>query len=81
MKINGEKWQFPGSKWWEGLRLALMDYEICVKNQKEDPNVLLDLFVSKLTIQNMSHCGRAPGQRNYAGTLQTGQGVSPALAI
>jgi len=46
----------------EGLRLALMDYELCVKNQEEDPNVLPDLFISKLTIQNMSHCGLVPGQ-------------------
>jgi ABC-type lipoprotein export system ATPase subunit len=46
----------------EGLRLALMDYELCLKNQEEDPNVLPDLFISKLTIQNMSHCGRIFGQ-------------------
>lgn len=46
----------------EGLRLALMDYDLCVKNQGENPNVLPDLFISKLTIQNMSHCGRVSGQ-------------------
>lgn len=45
----------------EGLRLALMvdDHQHYVKEDKiEDPNCLPDLFLSKLTIKNMSHCGR-----------------------
>ncbi len=46
----------------EGLRLALLDHEFCVKNQTEDPNHLPDTFLSKLTIQAMRHCGRASGQ-------------------
>lgn len=46
----------------EGLRLALMDHELCVKNQAENPNHLPDLFLSKLTIKAMCHCGRIPGQ-------------------
>lgn len=46
----------------EGLKLALLDHEFCVKNQPEDPNHLPDIFLSKLTIQNMRHCGRISGQ-------------------
>jgi energy-coupling factor transporter ATP-binding protein EcfA2 len=42
----------------EGLRLALLDHEFCVKNQTEDPNHLPDFFLSQLTIRNMRHCGR-----------------------
>lgn len=42
----------------EGLRLALLDHEFCVKNQPEDPNRLPDIFLSKLTIKAMRHCGR-----------------------
>lgn len=45
----------------EGLRLALMDHEFCVKNQLEDPNRLPDIFLSGLTIRNMRHCGRIKG--------------------
>lgn len=46
----------------EGLRLALLDHEFCVKNQSENPNRLPDIFLSKLTIQAMLHCGRISGQ-------------------
>lgn len=46
----------------EGLRLALLDHEFCVKNQSEDPNRLPDIFLSKLTVQAMHHCGRIGGQ-------------------
>ena len=46
----------------EGLRLALMDHEFCVKNQSENPNRLPDIFLSKLTIKAMRHCGRISGQ-------------------
>jgi ABC-type lipoprotein export system ATPase subunit len=46
----------------EGLRLALLDHELCVKNQIENPNSLPDIFLSKLTITNMRHCGRISGQ-------------------
>ena len=46
----------------EGLRLALLDHEFCVKNQSEDPNHLPDIFLSKLTIQAMRHCGRISDQ-------------------
>ena len=42
----------------EGLRLALLDHEFCVKNQEEDPNHLPGIFLSKLTIKAMRHCGR-----------------------
>ncbi len=42
----------------EGLQLALRDHEFCVKNQSEDPNDLPDIFLSKLTIKSMLHCGR-----------------------
>lgn len=46
----------------ESMRLALLDHEFCVKNQSENPNHLLDIFLSKLTIQAMRHCGRISGQ-------------------
>lgn len=46
----------------EGLSLALQDHEYCVKNQEENPNVLPDIFLSKLTISAMSHCGRIGGK-------------------
>lgn len=46
----------------EGLWLALIDHEFCVKNQSENPNYLPDIFFSKLTIKSMRHCGRIPEQ-------------------
>jgi hypothetical protein len=46
----------------EGLRLALMDHQFCVKNQTEDPNCPPDLYLSQLSIKNMSHCGRIQNQ-------------------
>ncbi|WP_167599101.1 TrlF family AAA-like ATPase [Chlorobaculum sp. 24CR] len=46
----------------EGLSLALQDHEYCVKNQVENPNVLPDIFLSKLTITAMRHCGRISGK-------------------
>ncbi len=46
----------------EGLRLALLDHEFCVKNQPETPNRLPDIFLSKLTIKAMRHCGRVSDQ-------------------
>jgi len=46
----------------EGLRLALMDHEFCVKNQEENPNNCPDIYLSKLTIKNMRHCGRISSQ-------------------
>lgn len=46
----------------EGLRLALLDHDFCVKNQPENPNRLPDIFLSELTITAMRHCGRISGQ-------------------
>lgn len=46
----------------EGLRLALLDHEFCVKNQSENPNREPDVFLSKLTVQAMRHCGRINDQ-------------------
>lgn len=42
----------------EGLRMAMLDHEFCVKNQLEDPNRLPDIYLSRLTVSNMRHCGR-----------------------
>lgn len=42
----------------ENLRLSLLDHQISVKNQSEDPNVLPDIYLNKLTIKSMKHCGR-----------------------
>jgi len=46
----------------EGLRLALLDHEFCVRNQAEDPNRQPDIFLSKLSIESMGHCGRIIGK-------------------
>jgi len=46
----------------EGLRLALMDHEFCVKNQESNPNHKPDIFLSELMISSMRHCGRVNGQ-------------------
>lgn len=42
----------------EGLELALMDHEFCIKNQIENPNHFPDIFLSQLEISAMAHCGR-----------------------
>ena len=44
------------------LRLALLDNKFCIKNQFDDPNCLPDIFLSKLTIKDMCHCGRISNQ-------------------
>jgi predicted metal-dependent phosphoesterase TrpH/predicted ATPase len=46
----------------EGLRLALMDHEFCVKNQESNPNHKPDIFLSELVISSMRHCGRVNGK-------------------
>lgn len=45
-----------------GLKLALHDDSFCVDNGEDDPNTVPDLFLSKLSISQMNHCGRIPGQ-------------------
>ena len=42
----------------EGLKLSLSDFDFCVKNQEEDPNFLPDIYLTKLKINSMQHCGR-----------------------
>ncbi len=42
----------------DGLHLALMDHEFCIKNQEENPNHHPEFFISTLTISKMHHCGR-----------------------
>ncbi|MDR1580786.1 MAG: hypothetical protein LBS35_10555 [Synergistaceae bacterium] len=46
----------------KGLQLALPDHEYCVKNQTENPNHDPDIYMTRLTIENMSVCGRIPGK-------------------
>jgi hypothetical protein len=46
----------------EGLRLALLDHEFCLKNQSANPNHLPDIFLSELTIKSMNHCGHIAGK-------------------
>ena len=46
----------------EGLQLALMDHEFCVKNQTDNPNHVPDIYLSSLQITAMRHCGRIPGK-------------------
>ncbi|MDR0764607.1 MAG: AAA family ATPase [Synergistaceae bacterium] len=45
-----------------GLRLAMSDRVFCVKNQAENPNHDPDIYLTRLAIENMSVCGRIPGQ-------------------
>ena len=40
------------------LKLALLDTHMSVKNQPENPNEFPDVFLTKLTIKSMKHCGR-----------------------
>ncbi|MDR0644764.1 MAG: AAA family ATPase [Treponema sp.] len=47
----------------EGLRLALRDHVLCVKNQSENPNHDPDIYLTGITIRNMSVCGHIPGQQ------------------
>jgi ABC-type lipoprotein export system ATPase subunit/histidinol phosphatase-like PHP family hydrolase len=55
-------WIKMGIPSFAGLRLALMDYEYCVKNQAEDPNHTPDVWFNNLEIKNMKYCGRIPSQ-------------------
>ena len=42
----------------EQLELALKNQSLCVKNQAESPNREPDIYLNKLIITSMSHCGR-----------------------
>jgi predicted metal-dependent phosphoesterase TrpH/ABC-type lipoprotein export system ATPase subunit len=42
----------------EALKLALYDHEFCLLNQSDDPNKYPNIFLSKLTISKMRHCGK-----------------------
>jgi len=44
----------------EELELALIDKDFCVINQKENPNIIPDIFVKSLEIKEMKYCGRNP---------------------
>jgi energy-coupling factor transporter ATP-binding protein EcfA2 len=46
----------------DGLKLALHDHDFCVDNSTDDPNSTPDVFLKSLTISQMLHCGRIPGQ-------------------
>ena len=46
----------------EGLRLALHDHTFCIENQVDNPNSLPDIYLKKLNISQMVHCGRIPGK-------------------
>ncbi|MDW2113174.1 histidinol phosphatase [Vibrio sp. 1731] len=46
----------------DGLKLALHDHGFCVDNSVDNPNATPDLFLKKLNISQMRHCGRIPGQ-------------------
>lgn len=67
-----ELWhKYPGSHFtwvkmetpcWEELRQALLAHEVCVLDQtEEDPNKTPNIFLSSLTIKDMSHCSASPG--------------------
>ena len=45
----------------DGLKLALHDNDFCVDNCVDNPNAVPDLFLKKLNISQMRHCGRIPG--------------------
>lgn len=46
----------------DGLKLALHDHHFCVDNCIDDPNTTPDLFLKKITISKMRHCGQIPGK-------------------
>jgi len=46
----------------KSLQLALMDHAYCVKNQTDDPSHTPDIWINKIIIENLTYCGRIPGQ-------------------
>lgn len=46
----------------EGLRLALLDHELCVNNHRDDPNHAAEVFILALEIASMHHCGKIGGK-------------------
>ncbi|BDQ68159.1 TrlF family AAA-like ATPase [Shewanella xiamenensis] len=46
----------------DGLKLALHDHCFCVDNSVDNPNTTPDLFLKRLNISQMRHCGRIPGK-------------------
>ncbi|MFB2650575.1 TrlF family AAA-like ATPase [Shewanella mangrovisoli] len=46
----------------DGLKLALHDHGFCVDNCVDNPNATPDLFLKKLNISQMRHCGRISGK-------------------
>jgi len=42
----------------DGLKLALFDHGFSVLNQEEDPNRYPNIYLKKLSISMMNHCGR-----------------------
>lgn len=49
----------------DGLKLALHDHDFCVENSVDNPNATPDLFLKKLNISQMRHCGRIPSSQRY----------------
>jgi hypothetical protein len=46
-------WKKMGESSLAGLKLALMDHEYCVINQKNDPNCIPSFWKGNLTIENL----------------------------
>ena len=46
----------------ENLKLALSSSEHCIINDSEDPNQPPSVWIEKLEIEKMKHCGRTPDQ-------------------
>ena len=46
----------------DSLKQALSDHELSIINTSSNPNIFPEVYVTKLTINNMGHCGRIPSE-------------------
>ena len=51
-------WVKMGQPTIDCLEIALQDHEYSIKNQDEDPNTLPSVYLSRLEIKKMRHCGQ-----------------------
>jgi len=69
------------------LQLALLDYDFCLKNQSENPYCEPAVFLSKLAIHSMHHCGKSKDKPFIAqlhpqfNSLIGGRGTGKSTAI
>ena len=58
---NRSTWIKMGDPSLDGLRLALHDHVFCVDNESANPNTIPNLYIDRLEVKSMAHCGRIPG--------------------